>query len=153
MSSASVSSSVQSLLTVIAAAKNTGEIAIKCADLMTTDVECCDADESIAFVAERMRMRNTGFVPVCNGNGAIVGTITDRDLVVRVLAEELDGAYLHAREVMTPEFIACKPSDSIEQVEELMTKHHALRLVCVDDEKRPVGVISLWDVTHLKGAA
>src|SRR5262245_4329462 len=88
----SIAAPVQSLLCCGSDRDGEEKIAMKCSDLMKTDVECCDADESIVFVAERMRLRNVGFVPVCNAAGAVVGTITDRDLVVRVLANELDGA-------------------------------------------------------------
>jgi CBS domain-containing protein len=126
---------------------------MKCSDLMRTDVECCDADESIPFVAERMRMRNVGFVPVCDAVGAVVGTITARDLVVRVLADQLDGDLMRARDVMTPSVVACKPNDEVEVAERLMARHRESRIVCVDNHKRPVGVLSLSDVVRYRGAA
>ena len=119
---------------------------MNCSDLMKSDVACCAASASIVEVAQCMRDRHIGFVPVCDSHGMVVGTLTDRDLAIRVLAEQLPLESTTAGEVMTQGIVYCKPHDSLYAAEQLMSKHKVSRIVCVDETMRPVGVISLSDV-------
>jgi CBS domain-containing protein len=85
--------------------------------------------------------------------------VTDRDLTVRVLAEcgRPSDAPLHAstplRYVMTPGPVTCAPDDDLERAEELMRRYHKARIICVDAERHPVGVISLSDIARRDPAA
>lgn len=126
---------------------------MKCSEVMRTNVECCRLDETAAEVAERMRDKNIGFMPVCDASGAVVGTLTDRDLALRVLAERRAGESTLVEEIFTKEVIACKPSDDLEYAEQLMSRHRKSRIVCVDDARRPVGVISLSDIANVEKGA
>jgi CBS domain-containing protein len=119
---------------------------MKCSEIMKHEVECCDINDSAADVAERMRVRHIGFLPVCDHDGCIIGTITDRDLAIRVVAERRDPDATDMREVMTPEAICCSPHDDLRTAEQLMSRHKKSRIVCVDGMNRPIGVISLSDV-------
>src|SRR5438128_730521 len=77
-----------------------------CRDIMKTDVECVSARTPIKEVARKMRDRNVGFAPVCDENWRVLGTITDRDIAIRMVAEELSpNTPVHA--LMTHEVIAC----------------------------------------------
>lgn len=117
---------------------------------MKTDVECCRLDDPVETAAERMGKRNIGFMPVCDDDGRIVGTLTDRDLAIRVLGAHRDAAYTLVPEVMSPQVVCCSPDDNLDVAEELMEKHKKSRIVCVDDRRRPVGVISLSDIAHVE---
>ena len=118
-----------------------------CRELMKTDVATCWVYDPIASVAARMRSRGVGFLPVCNDAGEIVGTITDRDLVVRAMADRMDGdAPVHR--VMSMHPIAVHPSHDIRVAEDLMRRHFKSRMICVDDLGRPVGIISLSDIAE-----
>ncbi len=119
---------------------------MKCSDIMKTDVECCNAKESVQGVAERMRSRNIGFVPICDDSGALVGTLTDRDLAIRVLGEHRQPDKTKASDVMSSNLICCKPEDKLDVAEQLMSKHKVSRILCVDNRNHPVGVISLSDI-------
>ena len=123
---------------------------MKCSSIMTTDVECCRRDESVEAAAERMRKRNIGFVPVCDEDGGVVGTVTDRDLAVRVLGEHRDARHTQVQEVMSPGLVCCSPSDDVHVAETLMEEHKKCRIVVVDDRHRPAGVISLSDIAHVE---
>jgi CBS domain-containing protein len=118
---------------------------MKCAELMKTDIECSRSGDSVQRVAERMRDRNIGFMPVCNEQGVAIGTVTDRDLTLRVLAERLP-ADTRVEDVMTREVISCGPNDPLGSAEELMSKHKKSRIVVCNEVGCPLGVISLSDI-------
>ncbi|MDB4939508.1 MAG: hypothetical protein JWP87_6480 [Labilithrix sp.] len=117
---------------------------IRCSDVMNK-VERCSTDDAVADVAGRMRTRRVGFLPVCDAHGRVVGTITDRDLTTRVLAERLSPD-VPVLAVMSTGPITCRPSDPLEAAEQLMERYFKWRIVCVDARDRPVGVISLSDI-------
>jgi CBS domain-containing protein len=76
-----------------------------------------------------------------------VGVLTDRDIALRVVAEDLKLS-LPVEQVMTEDVITCSPDDDVERAEELMRVNQKARLVCVDDGGRVVGVISLADLAQ-----
>jgi CBS domain-containing protein len=122
---------------------------------MKTDVQCCAVSDDVGIVAERMREKNIGFVPICSTDGSVIGTITDRDLALRVLGDHRNPEWTTAGDVMTADLICCSPDDDLGVAEQLMSKHKVSRIVCVDEQRRPVGVISLSDVaeTERRGIA
>lgn len=125
-----------------------------CRELMRTPVVSSHVDDAASQTAALMRTRKLGFVPVCDDGGRVVGTVTDRDLAIRVLAEcsVASTARLNVntplRWVMTPGPVTCGPDDDLEVAEDLMRRYHKSRIICVDEERRPVGVISLSDIAR-----
>jgi CBS domain-containing protein len=117
---------------------------------MKKDVECCRRDENVELAAERMKSRNLGFLPVCDDAGIVVGTLTDRDLALRVLGEHRDAQHTYVRDVMSAELVYCSPDDDLTVAEDLMTQHKKSRILCADDALHPLGVISLSDVAHVE---
>ncbi|MGK4005224.1 CBS domain-containing protein [Sorangium sp. So ce1036] len=126
---------------------------MNCSELMKTDVACCKASEPVEQVAELMQARNIGFVPVCNDDGSVIGTLTDRDLAIRVLAEHRSASSTRAEDVMTREVVCCRPDEDLSVAERLMSEHKKSRIVCVDNQKHPLGVISLSDMADRDGGA
>jgi len=123
---------------------------MRCRDVMNK-VECCNINDSVADIAGRMRSRHVGFLPVVNDDGQVIGTITDRDLAIRVLADRLSPE-TPAHAVMSRGVITCKPDDPLEDAEQLMERYYKWRIVCVDSGRRPVGVISLSDIADSEQA-
>ena len=121
---------------------------MKCVELMKTDLVCCNATDLVEDVAQCMRARNVGFVPICDANGAAVGTLTDRDLTIRVLGERRRPEHTRAGDVMTPGVVSCPADAELGECEQLMSKHKISRVLCLDHKQRPVGVISLSDVAE-----
>lgn len=117
-----------------------------CRDIMKPNVERCLGDAPVVDVTKQMRDRNVGFIPVCDDSGRAVGVITDRDVAVRVLAEERDPRTYTARDVMTREVLACRPDDELKSAEELMISRKVSRVLITDGSGTPVGVISLADI-------
>src|SRR4051794_18110483 len=114
-----------------------GRAPMRCSELMKSPVVCSSLDEGACDTAARMRTRKIGFVPVCDDRGRVVGTVTDRDLAVRVLAEHFSFR-TPLRHVMTVGPVTCRPDDDLEVAENLMRRNHKSRIICVDDEFRPV---------------
>jgi CBS domain-containing protein len=123
---------------------------MKCSELMKTEPQCAKPSDTAAEVAERMRDRNVGFVPVCGAAGEVLGTITDRDLAIRVVAARSNPESTLIEEVMSREAITCRASDDIEVAEELMSRHKKSRIMCTDDAGKLVGVISLSDIAEVE---
>lgn len=120
-----------------------------CADIMRSDVDCCGADDSAIDCAQKMRDREVGFIPVCGDDGQVIGVVTDRDLVVRVVAMDRERD-ARVDEAMTREIVTCSPQEAIDAAEERMRSKHVSRLVCIDDRKRPIGVVSMADIAPIE---
>lgn len=117
----------------------------RCGDIMKRDVVFIGLDDPVVQAARLMRDQGVGFLPVCREDGKLVGLLTDRDLVIRVLADDL-GAERPVRDVMTREVVACGPDDELSRAEELMARHKKSRLPVCGADDRVQGVISLSDV-------
>jgi CBS domain-containing protein len=120
---------------------------MRCDEVMTREVECAKPDDSVAEAARRMSELDVGFLPICNEEGAPIGTLTDRDITVRVVAKRrsLDAT---VEEVMTSDVITCRPDDDVTRAEQLMRANQISRMVCVDDDGQIAGVISLADISQ-----
>lgn len=119
-----------------------------CKDLMTSDVECVSAQTSIRDAARKMRDKNVGFLPVCDDKNCVIGTVTDRDIAIRAMAEDQPGTTLVGA-VLTPEVVACRPGDDLNYARELMAQHRKSRIMCISRTGRIEGVISLSDIAQL----
>lgn len=125
---------------------------MQCSEIMKAQPECVDPDVTAADAAERMREKNIGFLPVCDSSGAPIGTITDRDIAVRVVARRLAPATA-VGDVMTRDVVACRTTDDVERAKVLMAQHQKSRIMCIDDAGRVAGVISLSDIAQREDAA
>jgi CBS domain-containing protein len=97
-----------------------------------------------------MRDADVGFIPVCDGaDGCVSGVLTDRDLILRVVAPGRERS-AQVRDAMTTEVVTCSPEESIGEAEKRMRSKHVSRLVCVDEQTRPIGVVSLADIAQIE---
>jgi CBS domain-containing protein len=120
---------------------------MRCDEIMHSPVSVLGAADTAACAARRLRDDNIGFLAVCDLAGRVVGTITDRDLATRVLAE---GASPETplEAIMTREIVSCRPADDVLDAERLMALKRKSRIVCVNDAGRPVGIISVTDLVQ-----
>jgi CBS domain-containing protein len=125
---------------------------MRCEEIMKRHIECVSPQDTVQTAAKRMRAENVGFLPVCDQSKKVLGAITDRDLTIRILADAR-AATTAINDVLTREVIACRPEDDLRKAEELMAKHHKSRIMCVDNNNRLVGVISLSDIAQLEDGA
>ena len=114
-------------------------------DVMTAEVSFVRPDTPILEIARKMRDGDIGSTPVIE-NDRLAGIVTDRDIVVRVIAEGGDVRTKTARDAMSPGILYCYADDSVEAVLENMGGQQIRRLPVVDRDKRLVGVVSLGDL-------
>lgn len=112
-------------------------------EVMTTNVDCCTPLDNVFEVAVKMRDLNVGAIPVVE-DGRLMGMITDRDLVVRGIAEKRPNSS-PVTEVMTNEVITVSPDTSVQEAAEQMAEHQIRRLPVVENG-RLVGIVSLGDL-------
>jgi CBS domain-containing protein len=124
---------------------------MRCQEIMKKDVECVLPTDTVQAAAKRMRDENIGFLPICDESRKVLGTITDRDLTIRVLADA-GPSTTRVQEVMTQQVVSCQPEDDVADAEKLMSKNQKSRIVCVDPAGRLVGVISLSDLAQIDDA-
>ncbi|MEU8245572.1 CBS domain-containing protein [Nonomuraea sp. NPDC048916] len=113
------------------------------ADVMTAHPATVEADQPVAVAAALMRDNDTGAV-IVNDNGRISGIVTDRDITVRLVADE-KSPDTPVRDVCTPAVEAVGPDTTIDQAVRLMRSHAVRRLPVVEDG-RAVGIVSLGDL-------
>lgn len=118
-----------------------------CEQVMKRDVKTLTENQTAKAAARLMREAGVGFLPICDTAGKVVGTITDRDLVIR-LAADSGALETPLDKVMTHDVVACSPKDDLARAEELMESTRKSRILCVDDGGRPMGVISLSDIAR-----
>ncbi|WP_416798207.1 CBS domain-containing protein [Ciceribacter azotifigens] len=116
---------------------------MKVSDIMSRDVQVARPHQSIAEIAKIMADREIGFMPV-GEDDRLIGTVTDRDLVTRALADGL-GTDAKVREVMTRDVKYCFEDEDIDEVTRNMGKIKVRRLPVVNRDKRLTGVISIGD--------
>lgn len=116
---------------------------MKVADAMTRDVRLVSPDDSIEAIAKIMAAEDLGFLPV-GENDRLVGTITDRDIVVRAIARGM-GKDAHVRDVMTEDVKYCYDDAELADVVQNMGDIQVRRIPVVNRDKRLVGVVSLAD--------
>jgi len=113
-------------------------------DVMTERPVTLNADASLADAARLMRDRGIGDVIVVNGENA-EGIVTDRDIVIRAVADGADPTRTPLRDVVSGDLAAVAPDDPVERAIELM-RERAIRRLPVLESGKPVGVLSLGDL-------
>src|SRR6188508_2932492 len=96
------------------------ESLMQCMDVMSTGVFSIGAGDTVLAAACRMRDANVQFLLVCNVAGDVVGTLTDRDVAVRLAAEDRIASRSVVDDIMTPEVASCRGTDDVARAQELM---------------------------------
>jgi len=113
---------------------------------MTRGVECISPDDTLQQAARKMRDLDVGPLPVCGDNDRLAGMITDRDIVVRAVAEGWAPDSRQVRDVMTPEGVYCYEDQDVDEAAAQMRDRQIRRLVVLNRDKRLVGIVSLGDL-------
>ena len=120
---------------------------MQCERIMKKKVECVSRQDTAQYAACLMRDENVGFLPVCDQSKKVIGTVTDRDIAVRLVAAGKPSGTSVA-DIMTHEVVACRPKDDIQEAERLMAAHRKSRIMCIDENGQLAGVISLSDIAE-----
>jgi CBS domain-containing protein len=127
---------------------------VRVKQIMTPDPACCTPDSTARDAATLMRDHDCGSIPVVADlrQKRLVGTVTDRDLAVRGLAEGR-GPETPVRELMTDDPVTCLPEDEVEDVRQVMVQALVRRVPVVDEDGALVGIVAQADIAREEGAA
>lgn len=114
----------------------------KIREIMTDDIECCTLLDNVYEVAVKMKELNVGAIPIIDQE-KLVGMITDRDIVIRCIAEK-HPASSKVEDIMSKDMITITPDSSTKEAARLMAKHQIRRLPVVEGKKL-IGIVSLGD--------
>ena len=117
---------------------------------MTKDPCAIDADKSVAHAAKMMRDEDVGLAPIVAGD-RLVGTLTDRDIAVRVVAEGRDPEQAQVREVMSTDLVTVDPQQDLDEALRLIASNQVRRLPVVEEDGKLVGVVAQADVAQRAG--
>ena len=114
-------------------------------EVMTTDVRLVDPNTTLKDAAQMMRDGDFGILPV-GANDRLVGTITDRDIAIRAVAEGKDPNSTTVGEVMSEGIHYCFEDQEVEEAARLMSEAQVRRLPVLNRDKRLVGIVALADL-------
>jgi CBS domain-containing protein len=121
---------------------------MKLSEIMTREVVIIQPDDSLQSAAKKMKDRNIGFLPVCDGED-LLGVLSDRDITIRALGDGIDVNVMLSRDLMTTPAIYGFEDQDVSEAAKIMAENQIRRLVVVSrDDKRVVGVISLGDLAR-----
>ena len=115
-------------------------------EVMTPHVECIAPGASLLEAARKMKKLDVGPLPVCGDNDRLVGMLTDRDIVVRAIADDRDLEETKVQDIMTPHVEYCFDDQDVAHAARLMRDKQIRRLVVLNHDRRLVGILSLGDL-------
>ena len=120
----------------------------KCSEVMTKNPICCLPNDIVSKVAQLMKSKDIGPVPIIENEQSkkLVGVVTDRDLALKIVAEGRDPKSTKAEEVMTRKVVTCHAEDDLQKALDAMSGHKLRRIPVVDNNNGIVGIIAQADV-------
>lgn len=118
------------------------------AEIMHAKAVCIGEHETLAAAAERMRELGVGALPICGDDDRLHGMLTDRDIVVKCVAEGLNPRSVTAGSLARNVTYHVDASDSVEQMLAVMEEHQVRRLPVIDANHRLVGIVSEADIAR-----
>jgi len=114
-------------------------------DVMTRDPRSLRPTDTVLLAAQAMEELNVGVIPVCEGD-KLIGMVTDRDIVVRGVAQGLDAGTATLAEVMSSHVRTAREDDDLDDILGTMGMSQIRRMPVVDDQNRLIGIVSLGDI-------
>jgi CBS domain-containing protein len=121
-------------------------------EIMTPDPQCVKENETLVDAAKLMRSHDTGALPICGEDGRLKGMLTDRDIVVKCLADGGDPATVTAGSLAEGKPVTIGADDDVREALETMQAHQVRRLPVIDGHDL-VGIISQADIALNLSAA
>jgi CBS domain-containing protein len=116
-------------------------------ETMTSNPCSIDADKAVSYAAKMMRDEDVGLAPIVEGD-KLIGTLTDRDIATRVVAEGRDPETTTVRDVASQDIVTIDPQQDLDEALRLMAQHQVRRLPVVEEDGRLVGVVAQADVAQ-----
>lgn len=119
-------------------------------EIMTRTPEKIPIIASVRIAAEKMKKLDVGIIPVFKNND-IVGVVTDRDIVVRSIAEHKNASDTPVMDIMSTDVVSCPENTDVAKAAQVMEEHKVRRLIVTSDKGKPVGIVSLGDIALKAG--
>jgi CBS domain-containing protein len=116
-------------------------------DIMTPGAECASVNETLVDAARKMRDLDVGALPICGDDNRLAGMLSDRDIVVRAIADGKDAGSVRVGDLADGKPITIGADDSIEEALATMSKHGVRRLPVIDGHDL-VGIVSQADIAR-----
>jgi len=116
-------------------------------DVMTSDCECIGESETVQDAAKKLKELNVGSMPICGEDDRLKGMLTDRDIVVKVIAEGQDPAATTAGQLGEGKPVTIGADDSIDEALRTMAEHKVRRLPVIDGHQL-VGIVAQADIAR-----
>ncbi|MBK7583071.1 MAG: CBS domain-containing protein [Myxococcales bacterium] len=117
-------------------------------EVMTRQPHCCSIDHALNDAARIMWENDTGFLPVVDDCGSVVGVITDRDICMAAYTQGVSLASGTVASAMSRDVVSVSPGDSVRTVEALMRQNQIRRVPVLDQSGQPLGVVTLGDLAR-----
>lgn len=124
---------------------------MKVRDVMTPDARFVEPSTTLMEAATRMREMGCGFLPISNGdNTRLEGVVTDRDIVIRAVAQGMDPTRTTVDEIKSNRVLYCFADDDVEQAVQSMEGQQVYRLIVLDNpqDKNLCGIVTLGDISR-----
>ncbi|MBK9925091.1 MAG: CBS domain-containing protein [Anaerolineales bacterium] len=120
----------------------------KCKKIMTKQIVCCLPNDMVVKVAGLMKSENVGSIPVIENEQTrkLIGIVTDRDLMLKVLADGLDAKTTKVNAVMSQNVVTCRSGADLQKALDAMSEHQLRRIPVVNRDNKILGIISQADV-------
>jgi CBS domain-containing protein len=119
-------------------------------DILRKKLESVEDTTSIQEVAKKMKARDVSSLVVVDPNGKPVGIVTERDIVTKVCINDIPTSTVISEEIMSTPLITIKGKSSTSTAAEMMIKNDVRHLLVIDDENKPIGIITPLDLTRNK---
>jgi CBS domain-containing protein len=119
----------------------------KIQEVMTSNPCSIDADKPVSYAAKMMKDEDVGFAPIVEGD-KLIGTVTDRDIAMKVVAEGRDPQSTTVREIASTNLVTIDPRQDLDDALRLMASNQVRRLPVVEEDGRLVGVVAQKDVAE-----
>jgi CBS domain-containing protein len=116
-------------------------------ELMTKDPRTLASGSTVMEAARLMRDEDAGIIPVVDGD-KLVGTVTDRDIAIRVVAEGKSPENVTVGEIASRELVTIDPQQELDEALRLMARHQVRRLPVVEEDGRLVGIVAQADIAR-----
>ena len=125
---------------------------MKVKDIMTAEPRTCSAETNVAAAADLMLKADCGMLPVIDGEGKLLGVVTDRDMYIALATRNKLASQLTVGEVARKQVFTCEPDDDVHAALATMKQHHIRRLPVEGFGRTVAGVVSMNDILLAAGA-
>ncbi|MBZ0274133.1 CBS domain-containing protein [bacterium] len=120
---------------------------MKIREVMSRQIQYVQPNDTVRTTAEKMREFDVGAIPVIDGENCI-GIVTDRDIALRSVAEGYDPMTEQIADIMSAGVVSCLEDDELEKATRIMEQNKVRRLLVVNTQGKPIGVVSMGDIAQ-----